>query len=110
MQTAPSGLAALDGIELAPASLAAADPVRVEVPRDHLKGALLGSQYGAVAGLAVALFLCRGEGGEGNAESICRLAGLVCGGLAGAVVGGIVGAPPTTRFPTGGEGRTAVGS
>ena len=67
----------------------------VEEPRDHLRGAQLGAQYGSVAGLAVALLVvCRGSsGGEGNAMAACILGGAVVGALGGAVVGGVLGAP-----------------
>jgi hypothetical protein len=85
----------LDATGIGVLSRAPTSAARVEEPRDHLRGAQLGAQYGSVAGVVVALLVvCRGSDGEGNATSVCILGGAVVGALGGAVVGGVLGAPP----------------
>jgi hypothetical protein len=71
----------------------ASGPVALQ-GRDHGSGAGIGSVIGAVAGLLVANFIvCTAEGGEGDAEQICKLAGIGLGAVVGAIVGLTIGAP-----------------
>lgn len=89
--TAP--LRALPG-HLAPAAVtAASSPITLQ-GRARGSGAEIGSVVGAVAGLLVANFVvCTAEGGEGNAEGICKLAGIGVGAAVGAIVGLTIGTP-----------------
>lgn len=72
----------------------ASDPLVLDLRRNHAQGAVLGLVVGGVAGALVGNFIvCTSSGGEGDARSICKGAGIGYGALVGAIVGGIIGLP-----------------
>lgn len=90
----------LPGVPALPASLtpvdapASADPISLDLRRNHGLGVMIGAGIGAVAGTLVGnRIACTETSGEGNAQGICKLAVLGLGVAVGALMGGLIGVP-----------------
>jgi uncharacterized protein YqgC (DUF456 family) len=90
----PASLPALPVSLMPTAGMAPSGSIVVERRRNRVLGVGFGAVFGAVAGAMVANYaVCTYDGGEGNAQGICKAAGTGLGAIVGAVVGGIIGFP-----------------